>query len=373
MTPKIDKRNYENLLEEMKASIPDFLPERWQPADGSPDLALIKIYAHMAEEVINRLNEVPQKHFTAFLDMLGISLLPADAAKAPVTFFLSEGAVNHVLIPKGTPVAAGEKDVVFETQRNMLATPARSIYTVPVDDAIYLGFDKKIQKGPVSIYFSLEQQGHNVGGLSKLIIYYWTAEGQWKPLKIADHTRSMSENGTVELFVPLDFVKSSIPYGEELEDLYWLKAETGGIAGIGDRLETPVIKAVHVNTVMVAQVEHIENEVIGSSDGSAGQEFFLRRTPVISEEIYVDETGKDTETPVRWQAKDDFLDSSSKCRHYVIDRTRGSVSFGNGIQGMIPQAGRDNIKASYQTGGGSNGNVDAFEIKDLKTSIPCYS
>ncbi len=48
MTPKIDKRNYENLLEEMKASIPTFLPDRWKPADGSPDMALIKIYAHMA-------------------------------------------------------------------------------------------------------------------------------------------------------------------------------------------------------------------------------------------------------------------------------------------------------------------------------------
>jgi predicted phage baseplate assembly protein len=47
----------------------------------------------------------------------------------------------------------------------------------------------------------------------------------------------------------------------------------------------------------------------------------------------------------------------------------GEVLFGDGITGMIPPIGRDNIKTNYKSGGGVNGNVAKAEIKILKTSV----
>lgn len=427
--PKIDKRSYEQLVSEMKALIPGLLPE-WKPGEEDPGLALIKIFSHMAEEVIDRLNQVPKKYFGAFLDMLGISLLPATAARAPVTFYLSEGADSHVMIPKGTPVAAEDNDIVFETEKNIYATPAKLIKSFTMTpkenkkQTLYLGFDKQIQKGPISIYFSFETNTNEFPVLpgEKVWWYYYAGNEEWKILETIDNTKNMTESGTVESWFPPDFKEKGVApptYYSPLvldvesdrddekassytllqgtdekvlsdEELYWIKA----VGMIG---QSSKIKSIHMNTTFVSQVESIEDEILGSGDGSANQEFQLLRAPVISEEIWVnetntltdeekqvvlekngkdavreikDETGKTTGVQVRWQPVQDFFASSSKSRHYVIERVTGQVRFGDGIHGMVPPTGRDNINAYYWVGGGKKGNVSAFEISQLKTSIP---
>jgi hypothetical protein len=121
------------------------------------------------------------------------------------------------------------------------------------------------------------------------------------------------------------------------------------------------------------EAEAIEDEVIGSSDGSAGQTYTLTTTPVVSEEIWVnelsalsedemqelvdngeleveqiyDENENTTEFWIKWQAVDDLSGSSSYDRHYKIDRNTGVINFGDGINGAIPPEGADNIKADY--------------------------
>jgi predicted phage baseplate assembly protein len=66
---------------------------------------------------------------------------------------------------------------------------------------------------------------------------------------------------------------------------------------------------------------------------------------------------------------EDFFDSKAESRHYVVDRATGEVKFGDGVNGMVPPIGRDNIKASYLFGGGKTGNVEAYEVSTLKTPI----
>ena len=39
----------------------------------------MRIFAHLAETVLVRLGRAPRKHFVAFLDRLGINLLPGAA------------------------------------------------------------------------------------------------------------------------------------------------------------------------------------------------------------------------------------------------------------------------------------------------------
>jgi hypothetical protein len=201
-SPKIDTRSCEQLVADMESQYLDFLPDG-EPGEGDPGLALIKIFSHMTKEVIDRLNQVPQKYFGAFLEMLGVSLLPASAARAPVTFYLSEGADTHVLIPKGTAVAAGEKDVVFETETNMWATPANlikifaldrktdEIYSLPLEMAagyelfkgenlqthiLYLGDDE--------LFNTDENAGHELSGLIgpfEQLTWEYAVEQTWCP------------------------------------------------------------------------------------------------------------------------------------------------------------------------------------------------
>jgi len=44
---------------------------------------------------------------------------------------------------------------------------------------------------------------------------------------------------------------------------------------------------------------------------------------------------------------------------YYLDRDNGTVSFGDGLNGMTPLTGTNTVVATYRSGGGSSGNVSA--------------
>jgi predicted phage baseplate assembly protein len=155
-----------------------------RPAQGTPAGAMVEIFARFAEVVAERLNRAPDRNFVAFLDLLGLELLPPQPARAPVTFSLAGGTPGDALVPAGTQVAAlplgAEKDpVVFETLEDLVATrtelalaftrdPLRDAYgarqrvlaggsgpaaplfegELPVRHLLYLSFTDLAVKGP---------------------------------------------------------------------------------------------------------------------------------------------------------------------------------------------------------------------------------
>ena len=73
---------------------------------------------------------------------------------------------------------------------------------------------------------------------------------------------------------------------------------------------------------------------------------------------------------VRWKEVHDLHSSGSRARHYVKDIVSGELSFGDGIHGMIPPKGKQNIQVeAYSVGGGALGNVKADWITVLKQSF----
>ena len=73
----------------------------------------------MADQLLYRLNRVPEKNYLAFLDLIGIRLFPPTAARADVTFWLSAPQPETVLLRAGTEVGTvrteTEEAVVFAT------------------------------------------------------------------------------------------------------------------------------------------------------------------------------------------------------------------------------------------------------------------
>jgi hypothetical protein len=89
--------------------------------------------------VIQRLNQVPDKNFLAFLDLLGVSRNPPQPARVPLTFTLAQGSVVDAVVPAGTQVAAppaeGQSEpVLFETERE-LSVVAATLHTLITVDA----------------------------------------------------------------------------------------------------------------------------------------------------------------------------------------------------------------------------------------------
>ena len=99
--PKLDDRNFNDIVEEAISMIPRYAPEWTNHNPSDPGITLIELAAWMTDLLIYRLNQVPDKNYVAFLNLLGIKLRPPRAAKALTRFTLVEGATKQ-RVPRGT-------------------------------------------------------------------------------------------------------------------------------------------------------------------------------------------------------------------------------------------------------------------------------
>ncbi|NES84398.1 MAG: baseplate protein J, partial [Moorea sp. SIO2B7] len=126
--PKIDQRTYEEIVEQTENLVQKFTD--WKPTtEGKTDAAgaLIRIFSRMVNSVSDRLNQVPEKNFLAFLNLIGGQLTPPQPAKVPLTFYLAEGSPVDGLVAAYTQVSAppaegSEEEIVFETDRELVVT-----------------------------------------------------------------------------------------------------------------------------------------------------------------------------------------------------------------------------------------------------------
>lgn len=119
----------------------------------------------------------------------------------------------------------------------------------------------------------------------------------------------------------------------------------------------------YLYTVKVVQGISVSNELLGSSLGSANQSFKLNYSPMILDSIsvFVNE-GSGFE---KWTRVDNFIDSSSTSKDYTVtidDNDEATITFGDGVFGMIPRVYNNGIYCNYRVGGGTQGNVGANKI-----------
>ncbi len=126
--PKLDDRNFHDIVEEAISMIPRYAPEWTNHNPSDPGITLIELAAWMTDLLIYRLNQVPDKNYVAFLNLLGIKLRAPRAAKALIRFTLVEGQAKQ-RVPRGTqvstPQATEEHVVTFETSRDVIVSQAR--------------------------------------------------------------------------------------------------------------------------------------------------------------------------------------------------------------------------------------------------------
>jgi hypothetical protein len=133
--PPIDQRTRSEVVRQVRRLMGEYAPswlrglrpdrEEAPWPDNDPGAALVEIFGHFMEVILERLNRVPDKNLLAFLDMIGIGLLPPQAARAPVEFFLAAGATEDVQVPAGTPLGTtGPEPQTFETESALTVTPA---------------------------------------------------------------------------------------------------------------------------------------------------------------------------------------------------------------------------------------------------------
>jgi len=124
----LDPRRAADIQPQLLARGPAYLPG-WNPGASGPDAALLWIAARDLEALLTRLNRAPDKNRLAFLDTLGVELIPAQEAHVPLVFTLSSSAADATL-PAGTQAAAppppgSSQQLVFETESQTGLAAAR--------------------------------------------------------------------------------------------------------------------------------------------------------------------------------------------------------------------------------------------------------
>mgnify|MGYP001399846848 CR=1 FL=1 len=116
----LDDRTFQDLVDEAKRLIPDYLPEWTNHNVSDPGVALIELFAWMTELTLFRLNQVPDRVYESFLDLVGIAPYSSSQARGDLTFMFASVPEETVSIPMGTEVASlGDDPIIFLTSEDL--------------------------------------------------------------------------------------------------------------------------------------------------------------------------------------------------------------------------------------------------------------
>lgn len=431
IAPKLDDRRFQDIVDEAKKRIPHYCKEWTDHNVSDPGITLVELFAWMTEIMLYRMNQVPDLHYIKFMEMFGITLKGPEPAKVPVTFWLSAPQINPVLIPMGTEVASTqtetEPSIIFTTVSDFRVHPPKlntitsrvsiddgkksfreqnlrrleagfegfDVYSkLPkVDDALYFGFENELSSHILGFEMDFDSAG-GAGVDPTMPPYVWEAstgdgEKRWQTCDVeVDTTKGMNSAGRIRIHLP----KVGL-YRVNDKELYWVRARVKQISeqehkdGMRPYRVTPRLLKVSIaswgGTIPAVHAQKITHEFLGQSDGSPGQRFKLKFTPLLkrepSETLIVQ---VDNELPKAWVEVHDFSSSRANDLHYTLDDITGELRLGPAIRqqdgtiklfGAIPPRGSNLFFQSYQCGGGQVGNVQPGILNTLKTGIPFLS
>jgi hypothetical protein len=136
--PRLDDRTWQELRDELIARIPVHDPA-WAWTDHNPSdpgVALLEVFAWLAENLLRRMDRVPDKALVQFLNLLGVQPRPAAVARARVRLDLPKGALDPMDAPwsPASPrlqVAAGK--LRFSALGEIRVLPLEGLAAIKVD------------------------------------------------------------------------------------------------------------------------------------------------------------------------------------------------------------------------------------------------
>jgi predicted phage baseplate assembly protein len=410
--PNLDDRRFQDLVDDAKRLVQQRCPEWTDHNVSDPGVTLIETFAWMTDQVLYRLNRVPERNYLKFLELIGVRLFPPTAARVGVTFWLSGPHPETLHIRPGTQVATvrteTDEAIAFTTVGDLaivsgslsrvastlngevrnhtdalqLGTEFYCFQKVPKpDDALLIGLSDAVPASAVALRFRCGIEGVGVDPLNPPLAWEaWDGYG-WVVCEVDhDETGGLNRDGDVVLHVPRSHTVSVI----EQQRAGWLRARV--LKAEPDQPvygASPVIKGVSAFTVggttEAVNAELIENELLGVAEGIPGQRFDLKERPVVPGGAAAVLEVSSPDGWQEWKQVQDFVESGPEDRHFVLDATSGTVQLGPGVRepdgayrryGDVPPKGARLRLRSYLIGGGRQGNVARGAIRVLKSSIP---
>lgn len=204
----------------------------------------------------------------------------------------------------------------------------------------------------------------------------WEARGvgkAWIELRVElDETHGFVDSGLVRVRIPDTVAPYREPDDPDNRPRFWLRVRPTASQGP----EMRRIRYLLINAVRVRQwTTHVNELLVPGSDGTPGQTRRVRHAPMLDDDTLTVEVHESNEhgdlqwTP--WEQVADLATRATKgvvqagdrpLRVYRILPDRSGIEFGDGLNGLIPPRGANNLRITYRSGGGSRGNVGAGKI-----------
>lgn len=461
--PRLDDRNFEDLVQELLGRIPAHTPE-WVPQPGDPGRTLIELFAWLGETILYRANLIPERQRLAFLKLLNEPMRPARAARGLVSVSLNQPDASKVIrLAAGATVSGA---VRFETISEVAVLPVRAecYYKRPLTEqessqpetqevldglrdfhdiegqlsayvtsqafaagiATKAGIDLIEDTTDHSLWIALladapalvdevkdalsgVAEGRasilNIGLAPSIeipsafddnsrpgrIAHTWEiSTGELiddRPVyteltRISDSSEDLTRRGIERLILPGDPDDYGVLQGDVRVDAN---------AGVGDRpprLDDPDklsrivawlrlrptskvtamgLSWTGINAVEIEQYQTLNGQIIGQSNGLPDQVMSLpaRSVERDSFKLQVEESERGY---VSWEQVDDLALHGRDEAVFRLDSEAGTVMFGNGVNGRIPERGRRVRVDRMRAGGGSAGNLPHSSLAKISAS-----
>lgn len=391
--PNLDDRQWQQIVDEMVKLIPYYNPEWTDHNRTDIGITLIELFAWLAEGMIYRLNQVPERNFIEFLSLVGITRDPQTPATTMITYRVAPNALPLTLA-KGNQVATPQTEtdpaIVFETDSDVALLPinltkalslgasyrdvtpgvaAAPLSGTSIDIAagqtvsLLLGFDQPSTQ-PLAIRFALNK----VAAPNDLQLQFCYSKGAaapaaWQALPaVLDGTAGFTQNNVVTATVPPDWTAQNPKAwagvaADSLADvvdqaLYWIgvRIKNQLAASTSAKIDSVLFNSVHATSALTVG----QPELLGTSDGSAFQFFTLKNTP-----LYKDP-----------RQSDRFSHLTIQVREPMVGGTFGSWTDWSRVEEDFPQGKGAVFRLNPVTGDISFGNHDPIVRPDGHGSIP---
>ncbi len=249
------------------------------------------------------------------------------------------------------------------------------------DTSLYLGFHRKFDRGPVSLWWQLEGEQRNKN--LRLHFYYSTVHG-FKEMKVIDYTANLTRSGIILFLPPSDMASVEL----EGQRLCWLRITVEDGSEFASVIQ---VKQIALNAVTVYNIETMEPEEFYLDDVQLELSFPLRADGILDAEVWVNEKnelsaetmekmleempervrvernylGRISEFYVKWEETDQFYHSTAEDRHYILDRMNSRILFGDGVHVKVPRNTEDvAFTVQVRCCRGAKGNVPAGAITE---------
>ena len=412
LTPSLDDRSYQDLVDEMKVRIPRYAPEWTDLNDTEPGMAILQTYAWLADMLLYRVGRVPEQNYLRFLELFGVTLLPATPARALVRFPANPTAPELVaLVPERTQVSAMGADgspVIFETRRSATIlraqldalqvsdggsftqaaldppSPFRPFGVLArIDSALLLGLTDStpLPAATIEVTVWAQPSGKDAAvscasssrdtASATVVWESWSTTG-WRGLQVLrDDTNGLTRTGGVAIKLPpVGTLVPTVVGAFNDRPRFWLRARIS----VGGYATPPVVEAVAIDAVAVEQAVTVFDETLGGSDARPDQQFRLSGELIVPGSLTLDVDEGDDRGFVEWMEVEDLYASGPYSEHFILDPVTATVRFGNGRDGAIPGANIANrtgniVATSYRSGGGLRGNVTADQITSVLSTL----